>query len=165
MVDQRTIEKYKRGMANTYIHLSFTNQLEEAKDAGRETWYLSWALDLTKEERAKGKTVEVGRAFFETERRRQVAFQSSLSSLTCARYSILDAPGHRTFTPQAITGAAQADVGVLVISARRGEYETGFERAGQTREHAVLAKTQGVNKVRIEGLKTSEKPDELTTFS
>jgi peptide chain release factor subunit 3 len=113
--------------------LLYTNQSEEAKDAGRETWFLSWALDLTSQERAKGKTVELGRAFFETDKR---------------RYTILDAPGHKTFTPQAISGAALADVGVLVISARRGEYETGFERAGQTREHAVLAKTQGVNKVR-----------------
>jgi peptide chain release factor subunit 3 len=40
-------------------------------------------------------------------------------------------------------------VGVLVISARKGEYETGFEKGGQTREHAVLAKTQGVNKLVI----------------
>lgn len=54
MVDERTMDKYKR----------------EAKDAGRETWYLSWALDLTKEERSKGKTVEVGRGFFETDKRR-----------------------------------------------------------------------------------------------
>ncbi|KAF2674945.1 hypothetical protein BT63DRAFT_474631 [Microthyrium microscopicum] len=116
MVDERTMEKYKR----------------EAKEAGRETWYLSWALDLTKEERAKGKTVEVGRGFFETEKR---------------RYSILDAPGHKTFVPSMIGGASQADVGVLVISARKGEYETGFEKGGQTREHAILAKTQGVNKL------------------
>lgn len=116
MVDERTMDKYKR----------------EAKEAGRETWYLSWALDLTKEERSKGKTVEVGRGFFETEKR---------------RYSILDAPGHKTFVPNMIGGASQADVGVLVISARKGEYETGFERGGQTREHAVLAKTQGVNKL------------------
>lgn len=116
MVDERTMEKYKK----------------EAKDAGRETWYLSWALDLTKEERAKGKTVEVGRGFFETEKR---------------RYTILDAPGHKTFVPNMIGGASQADVGILVISARRGEYETGFEKGGQTREHAMLAKTQGVNKL------------------
>jgi peptide chain release factor subunit 3 len=116
MVDERTMDKYKR----------------EAKEAGRETWYLSWALDLTKEERSKGKTVEVGRGFFETEKR---------------RYSILDAPGHKTFVPNMIGGAAQADVGVLVISARKGEYETGFEKGGQTREHAMLAKTQGVNKL------------------
>ncbi|KAI1371060.1 hypothetical protein F4677DRAFT_436656 [Hypoxylon crocopeplum] len=116
MVDERTMDKYKR----------------EAKDLGRETWYLSWALDLTKEERSKGKTVEVGRGFFETEKR---------------RYSILDAPGHKTYVPSMIGGASQADVGILVISARKGEYETGFEKGGQTREHAMLAKTQGVNKL------------------
>jgi peptide chain release factor subunit 3 len=105
---------------------------KDAKDAGRESWYLSWALDLTKEERAKGKTVEVGRAYFETEKR---------------RYTILDAPGHKTFVPSMIGGASQADIGILVISARKGEYETGFEKGGQTREHAMLAKTQGVNKL------------------
>jgi peptide chain release factor subunit 3 len=116
MIDQRTLEKYKR----------------EAKDMGKETWYLSFALDLTEEERSKGKTVEVGRGFFETEQR---------------RYSILDAPGHKTYVPHMIGGASQADVGILVISARKGEYETGFERGGQTREHAMLAKTQGVNKL------------------
>ncbi|KAI0877392.1 P-loop containing nucleoside triphosphate hydrolase protein [Hypoxylon argillaceum] len=116
MVDERTMDKYKR----------------EAKELGRESWWLSWALDLTKEERSKGKTVEVGRGFFETEKR---------------RYSILDAPGHKTYVPSMIGGAAQADVGVLVISARKGEYETGFEKGGQTREHAMLAKTQGVNKL------------------
>ena len=116
MVDERTLEKYKR----------------EAKEMGRESWWLSWALDLTKEERSKGKTVEVGRAFFETDKR---------------RYSILDAPGHKTYVPSMIGGASQADVGILVISARKGEYETGFEKGGQTREHAMLAKTQGVNKL------------------
>ncbi|MCJ1245331.1 translation termination factor GTPase eRF3 [Trapelia coarctata] len=116
MVDERTMDKYKR----------------EAKEAGRETWYLSWALDLTKEERAKGKTVEVGRGFFVTEKR---------------RYTILDAPGHKTFVPNMIGGASQADIGILVISARKGEYETGFEKGGQTREHAILAKTQGVNQL------------------
>ncbi|EHA49034.1 eukaryotic peptide chain release factor GTP-binding subunit [Pyricularia oryzae 70-15] len=116
MVDQRTMDKYKR----------------EAKELGRETWYLSWALDLTSEERSKGKTVEVGRGFFETEKR---------------RYSILDAPGHKTYVPHMIGGASQADIGILVISSRKGEYETGFEKGGQTREHAMLAKTQGVNKL------------------
>ena len=116
MVDERTLDKYRR----------------ESKELGRESWYLSWALDQTKEERSKGKTVEVGRGFFETEKR---------------RYSILDAPGHKTYVPNMVSSASQADVGVLVISARKGEYEAGFEKGGQTREHAMLAKTQGINKL------------------
>jgi peptide chain release factor subunit 3 len=116
MVDKRTMEKYEK----------------EAKEAGRETWYLSWALDSTPQERAKGKTVEVGRAYFET---------------TARRYTILDAPGHKTFVPSMISGAAQADVAILVISARKGEFETGFERGGQTREHIMLIKTAGVTKL------------------
>ncbi|KDQ17323.1 hypothetical protein BOTBODRAFT_30142 [Botryobasidium botryosum FD-172 SS1] len=116
MVDKRTMEKYER----------------EAKEAGRESWYLSWALDSTPQERLKGKTVEVGRGYFETDSR---------------RYTILDAPGHKTFVPSMITGAAQADVALLVISARKGEFETGFERGGQTREHIMLVKTAGVSKI------------------
>ena len=115
-VDKRTMEKLER----------------EAKEAGRETWYLSWALDSTPQERSKGKTVEVGRAYFETDKR---------------RYTILDAPGHKTFVPSMISGAAQADFAILVISARKGEFETGFERGGQTREHVMLVKTAGVSKV------------------
>ncbi|KAJ1311580.1 hypothetical protein OPQ81_010063 [Rhizoctonia solani] len=116
MVDKRTMEKYER----------------EAKEAGRESWYLSWALDSTPQERSKGKTVEVGRAYFETDAR---------------RYTILDAPGHKTFVPSMISGAAQADVAILVISARKGEFETGFEKGGQTREHIMLVKTAGVSKL------------------
>ena len=80
-------------------------------------------------ERDKGKTVEVGRAYFETEKK---------------HFTILDAPGHKSFVPNMIGGAAQADLAVLVISARKGEFETGFDRGGQTREHAMLAKTAGV---------------------
>ncbi|KXN90256.1 Eukaryotic peptide chain release factor GTP-binding subunit [Leucoagaricus sp. SymC.cos] len=118
MVDKRTMEKYEK----------------EAKEAGRESWYLSWALDSTPQERSKGKTVEVGRAYFETGAR---------------RYTILDAPGHKTYVPSMISGAAQADVAVLVISSRKGEFETGFEKGGQTREHIMLVKTAGVSKLVI----------------
>jgi peptide chain release factor subunit 3 len=112
-VDKRTIERYER----------------EAKARSRESWFLAFIMDTSEEERAKGKTVEVGRAHFST---------------PAKRYTILDAPGHKNYVPNMIAGAAQADVGVLVISARRGEFETGFERGGQTREHALLAKTLGV---------------------
>ncbi|KAF3498327.1 hypothetical protein DY000_02057463 [Brassica cretica] len=79
-----------------------------------------------------GKTVEVGRAHFET---------------ASTRFTILDAPGHKSYVPNMISGASQADIGVLVISARKGEFETGYERGGQTREHVQLAKTLGVSKL------------------
>lgn len=118
MVDKRTLEKYER----------------EAKERSRESWYLSWALDTNQEEREKGKTVEVGRAYFETDKK---------------HFTILDAPGHKSFVPNMIGGAAQADLAVLVISARKGEFETGFDRGGQTREHAMLAKTAGVKHLMV----------------
>ena len=72
---------------------------------------------------------------------------SPLTAATPCRYTILDAPGHKNFVPNMIQGASQADIGVLVISARKGEFETGYERGGQTREHALLAKTLGVQKL------------------
>ncbi|CAK9299849.1 unnamed protein product [Gordionus sp. m RMFG-2023] len=112
-IDKRTLEKYER----------------EAKEKSRENWYLSWALDTNQEERDKGKTVEVGRAYFETPTK---------------KFVILDAPGHKCYVPNMISGTTQADIAVLVISARKGEFETGFEKGGQTQEHAMLAKTIGV---------------------
>eukprot|EP00500_Bicosoecida_sp_ms1_P001980 CAMPEP_0203812658 /NCGR_PEP_ID=MMETSP0115-20131106/4271_1 /ASSEMBLY_ACC=CAM_ASM_000227 /TAXON_ID=33651 /ORGANISM="Bicosoecid sp, Strain ms1" /LENGTH=595 /DNA_ID=CAMNT_0050721509 /DNA_START=32 /DNA_END=1819 /DNA_ORIENTATION=+ len=116
MVDRRTIEKFER----------------EAKQRNRESWFLAFIMDTNEEERAKGKTVEVGRAHFETPKK---------------RFTVLDAPGHKNYVPNMIQGAAQADAGVLVISARKGEFETGFEGGGQTREHTMLAKTLGVRQL------------------
>ena len=113
-VDKRTIERYEK----------------EAKERNRDSWFLAFIMDTNEEERAKGKTVEVGKAHFSTEAK---------------RYTIMDAPGHKNYVPNMIQGASQADVGILVISARKGEFETGFDRGGQTREHAMLCKTLGVS--------------------
>jgi len=118
VVDIRTIEKYK----------------QEAKDKGRDSWWLAYVMDVSDDEKAKGKTVEVGRAQFDTQTK---------------KYTIFDAPGHKNYVPNMIMGAAMADVGGLVISARKGEFEAGFEKDGQTREHAQLAKSLGVQKLMV----------------
>jgi len=65
------------------------------------------------------------------------------------RYTILDAPGHKNYVANMISGACQADVALLVISARKGEFEAGFEKGGQTREHGLLAFTLGISKIVI----------------
>lgn len=113
VVDPRTVEKFK----------------QEAKEKGRDSWWLAYVMDVSDEEKSKGKTVEVGRAQFDTPTK---------------KYTIFDAPGHKNYVPNMIMGAALADVAGLVISARKGEFEAGFEKDGQTREHAQLAKSLGV---------------------
>lgn len=113
VIDQRTIEKYKK----------------EAKDKGRDSWWLAYCMDVNEDEKAKGKTVEVGRAQFDTPTK---------------AYTIMDAPGHKNYVPNMIMGASVADFGGLVISARKGEFEAGFEKDGQTREHVQLAKSLNV---------------------
>jgi peptide chain release factor subunit 3 len=118
IVDQRTIQKYK----------------EEAKEKGRDSWWLAYVMDINEEEKAKGKTVEVGRACFD---------------LKTKRLTLFDAPGHKNYVPNMIQGAAMADYGTLVISAKRGEFESGFDLDGQTREHIQLAKSLGIFKLVI----------------
>jgi len=102
------------------------------RSLGRESWKYAWAMDITDAERAKGKTEECGIAWFNTESK---------------RFTVLDAPGHKSFVPHMIGGASQADVAILVISAKKGEFESGFDKGGQTREHAMLAKTVGVRQL------------------
>jgi len=102
----------------------------ESVKKNRASWFLAYVMDTNEEEMAKGITVEVGRAHFSTEKK---------------RYTILDAPGHNLYVPNMMAGLAQADIGVLVISARKGEFEAGM--SGQTCEHALLARTIGIRKL------------------
>ncbi len=105
---------------------------EQAKRLGRETWKFAWILDKYKEERERGLTIDLGFYKFETNK---------------YEFTIIDAPGHRDFVKNMVTGASQADAALLVVSAKEGEYEAGISPAGQTREHVFLAKTMGINQI------------------
>jgi len=104
----------------------------EAKAMGKESFKYAWIVDRLKEERERGLTIDL--AFYKFETPKYV-------------FTIIDAPGHRDFVKNMVTGASQADGAVLFISAKRGEYEAGTNPGGQTREHAFLAKTLGVDQI------------------
>ncbi len=107
---------------------------EEAQRLGKETFKFAWVLDNLKEERERGLTIDLRFLKFETKK---------------YFFTIIDAPGHRDFVKNMITGASQADAAILVVSAKRGEFEAGIGAGGQTREHAFLAYTLGVNQLAV----------------
>jgi len=96
---------------------------------GKGSFKYAWVLDNLKAERERGITIDIALWKFETDK------------YVC---TIIDAPGHRDFIKNMITGTSQADVAILMIASPPGEFEAGISKDGQTREHALLAFTLGV---------------------
>ena len=107
-----------------------------ATSIGKSSFALAWFTDEDDSERERGVTIDIGTKFAKTEK---------------FDFTILDAPGHKDFIPNMISGTASADCGLLVVAATTGEFEAGFARGGdasysggQTREHIVLSRGLGV---------------------
>ena len=99
---------------------------------GKGSFKYAWVLDKLKAERERGITIDISLWKFET-----------------SKYyvTIIDAPGHRDFIKNMITGTSQADCAVLIVAAGVGEFEAGISKNGQTHEHALLAYTLGVKQL------------------
>ncbi|WP_287582703.1 translation elongation factor EF-1 subunit alpha [Candidatus Borrarchaeum sp.] len=102
----------------------------DADKIGKGSFKYAWVLDKLKEERERGLTIDIAFWQFETPK---------------YYYTIIDAPGHRDFVKNMITGTSQADAAILAVSSRKGEFESGIGKGGQTVEHLVLAATLGVD--------------------
>jgi len=116
-IDQRTIDEYAK---------------ESEKTGKGDTFKFAWVLDRLKDERERGVTIDLAFQKFETKK---------------YFYTLIDAPGHRDFVKNMITGASEADCAVLVVSAKKGETEVAVDPGGQGREHAFLLRTLGVSQL------------------
>lgn len=117
VIDQRTIDAYAK----------------ESEATGKgDTFKYAWVLDSIKEERERGVTIDLAFQKFETQK---------------FFYTLIDAPGHRDFIKNMITGASEADAALLVVSMKPGETEAATDPGGQAREHAFLSRTLGVSQI------------------
>ena len=134
----------------SYFYWSFADlRLQEAAELGKGSFKYAWVLDKLKAERERGITIDIALWKFETPRYYVTVIGRSSQSWLLLQTSntCTDAPGHRDFIKNMITGTSQADCAILIIAAGTGEFEAGISKDGQTREHALLAFTLGVRQL------------------
>merc|ERR1739848_409582 len=124
----------------------------EANELGKGSFKYAWVLDKLKAERERGITIDIQLMKFKTKR---------------YYVTIIDAPGHRDFIKNMITGTSQADCAVLIVASSTGEFESGISKDGQTREHALLAYTLGVKQmiVGVNKIDNTEPPYSESRFN
>jgi len=105
---------------------------KEAAELGKGSFKYAWVLDNLKAERERGITIDIALWKFESPK---------------YYFTVIDAPGHRDFIKNMITGTSQADMAILIVASGTGEFEAGISKDGQTREHALLAYTLGVKQM------------------
>jgi len=105
---------------------------KEAAEMKKRSFKYAWVLDKLNAERERGITIDISMCKFET---------------TKYCFTLIDAPGHRDFIKNMITGTSQADCAVLVINSTAIGLRTGWSKNGQTWEHALLAFTLGVRQM------------------
>lgn len=119
---------------NTVDGKTVNKLVREAEKSGKGSFALAWLMDQTTEERSRGVTIDICATQFSTDK---------------MSFTAIDAPGHKDFVPQMISGVSQAEIALLVVDAINGEFEAGFVMDGQTKEHTLLAKSLGIEQVCI----------------
>ena len=128
-----SVRPWKLWRSSKYIILCVIERFEkEAAEMNKRSFKYAWVLDKLKAERERGITIDIALWKFET------------NKYYC---TVIDAPGHRDFIKNMITGTSQADCAILIIDSTTGGFEAGISKDGQTREHALLAFTLGVQQM------------------